>query len=533
MTAGRALSADSAADAGGGRRSRASPVLILVFLENWAAPLALGGALSLTQAPASLWMAAPLALSLAAWLLARAEGARAAARLGWLLGVGYFLPGLLWMGEAFLVEAERFAWMRPFAVTLLPMGLGLFWAAAFAAAARVDGGPVCRALTLAAAMTAAETLRSTVLTGFPWGLFVYGLVETPIAQAAAWVGPFALNGWTIFAALAPFFLLQRVRGDGAGLALGALGVVSALGLWVAGEHRLAGAETRPAGPIVRLVQPNVPQIEKWRPEHMERNFRSLIALSGSPSEGREPDLVIWPEVATPYPVAEDEELRRGVMSRLPAGARLAFGALRREGPWGEDRRVFNSLHLVGPAPEAPILALYDKHHLVPFGEYVPLESVLEPLGILAIAGGRGGFASGPGPRVLTVPGLPPFQPLICYEAIFAQEIGGGARRPEWLLHATNDAWFGDSSGPWQHFVQARFRAIEQGAPLYRAANTGVSAGVDPYGRVIAQLGVGKRGVLDLPLLRPVALPTYQRVKEGPLAAILSVFFFGIVALRAR
>ena len=502
--------------------------------EQWLAPLLLGAAASLSQTPHSAWMALPAALSLIAWLHGRAQTPWEAARVGWAFGVGYFLPGMLWMGEAFLVEAERFAWMRPFAVTLLPMGLSLFWAAAFGLAARMGGGPLSRALALAALLTVAETLRSTVLTGLPWGLFVYALVETPLAQAAAWFGPFALNGWTILASLTPYFLLlavkepQGVGGAAARVAFGFCALSEAL-FWTAGQWRLDAAQLRLAGPTLRLVQPNVPLKEKWSQPHVRRNFHRLLELSGAKADGRAPDLVIWPEAATPYPLEEDQGLRAAVMKRLPQGAALAYGALRQEWREGGPRRVFNSLFVAASGPSAPIVARYDKHHLVPFGEYVPLESLLEPLGVLAIAGGRGGFAAGSGPGLVALEGFPPFQPLICYEAIFPQERPAG--RAEWLLHVTNDAWFGDSSGPWQHFAQARFRAIEQGAPLMRSANTGVSAAVDPYGRVVAFLPVGARGFLDAPLPAALEATPYLRFGETFLFAFLTLMSATLLILR--
>lgn len=506
------------------------------FAEFWAAPLALGAALSLSQAPISRWLIVPLALSLAAWLLARAASPRSAARIGWLLGVGYFTPGLLWMGEAFLVEAERFAWMRPFAVTLLPMGLSLFWGAAFAGAARLGEDPVSRATALVATLTVAETLRSTVLTGFPWGLYVYALADTPLAQAAAWTGPYALNALFILISLAPFFVwraLKRGANRSGAAALALAGCALAVGLWTAGSARLASAQLELAGPTIRLVQPNIPQIEKWRPEFVERNLNILLELSAPIPGERAPDLIVWPEASTPYPLETDADLRVAVMSRLPEGSRLAFGALRQQRNDRGSREVFNSLFLVDNDAAASLVGRYDKHHLVPFGEYVPLESVLEPMGVLAIAGGRGGFAAGSGPRTISSPGLPPFQPLICYEAIFAHEIATGAKRPEWLLHVTNDAWFGDSSGPWQHLVQAQFRAIEQGLPLFRAANTGVSAVIDPYGRIVDMAPVGVRGVVKSPLIQPSEPSVYSRVSEVFLTAILTIFACIIVAFRAQ
>ncbi|MEM9726646.1 MAG: apolipoprotein N-acyltransferase, partial [Pseudomonadota bacterium] len=462
--------------------------------------------------------------------------AMAAARIGWLFGVGYFLPGLLWIGEAFLVEAERFAWMRPFAVTLLPMGLALFWGAAFWGAARLSGGPAGRALALAGLFAVAEYARSTLFTGFPWGLLAYAWVNTPLAQGAAWLGPFGLSFATIFAALAPYFALLAAKGAGprvVALAGALAGVLFVFGLWSAGASRLDTARLELTDVMVRLVQPNVPQREKWEPRFVERNLETLLSLSGGAGDGAPIRLVVWPEAATPYPIATDDALRQAVMARMPRGARLAYGALRLERTADGGRRVYNSLFLVGAGPEARIEGLYDKHHLVPFGEYVPFESVLEPLGLLSLAGGRAGFSAGPGPRTLSAEGLPTFQPLICYEAIFPSERPPLEERPEWLLQSTNDAWFGESSGPWQHLAQAQFRAIEQGLPLYRSANTGVSAGLDPYGRVMAELALGRRGIVDVPLVKPLPPTPYLRHGEAPWMTLALLAVLGAVALRSH
>lgn len=521
-----------------GAAKRAREVGWAVWAERLAAPPILGATLSLTQAPASLWPLLFLVAPLTAALHRRASSPRAAALLGWLLGVGYFLPGLLWIGEAFLVEAERFAWMRPFAVTLLPMGLALFWAAAFAAARwafpRREGASAAGlALALASAWSLAEVARSYLLTGFPWGLFAFSWIDAPTAQAAAWIGPYGLNTLTILAAIGPYWLILARAGGPArrpALVLTAAALAPLLTLSLLGALRLSGAETSSSDVIVRLVQPNVPQRDKWRPELAQGHLRSLLGLSAAPAgDFGPPDIVLWPETATPYSIATDPELRAAVMDRLPNGARLVYGALRFAPRIGEEPSVYNSL--IALSPDAEIEAVYDKHHLVPFGEYLPFQSWLEASGIFQLAGGRGAFSSGPGPKRVALSGLPRFQPLICYEAIFPQERLSVAERPEWLLQSTNDAWFGDSSGPRQHLVQARFRAIEQGLPLFRAANTGISAGIDPYGRIMAGLDLDQRGAIDLPLPSPLELTLYVWLGETPLVGMLMIMLAGIVVMR--
>jgi apolipoprotein N-acyltransferase len=260
---------------------------------------------------------------------------------------------------------------------------------------------------------------------------------------------------------------------------------------------------------LRIVQANVDQAEKWRPENSAEIFTDYLDLTRSGGlDGV--DIVIWPETAVPFLLADASEALTAIAAALPEGTALLAGSARHveernaEGEL-ESSRVFNSLLVVDD--QGRVVGSYDKVHLVPLGEYLPFQDFLESLGFMQLTGVRGGFSEGRGPRLLAIPGAPPASPLICYEIIFPDEVITRGARPGWMLNVTNDAWFGSSAGPYQHFHQAQVRAVEQGLPVARAANTGISAVIDPYGRVLAEVGLGERGFIDadLPKVGPLTL----------------------------
>ncbi len=314
-------------------------------------------------------------------------------------------------------------------------------------------------------------------------------------QAAALVGPHLLGLLTLVAALLPGS--RRLYAVAVAAALVAAG-------WGFGAWRLAQpVPARDPAFVVRLVQPDADQREKWQPGMEQVFYERHLALSTAPA-GRRPDATIWSETAVPFLLDRDRALLAESAAAAAPG-RLILG-IRRVEDGAEGPRWFNSLAVL--APDGGTAAVYDKHHLVPFGEYVPLAGVVRRLGLPALTTlTTSGFSAGPGPAVLAVPGVPPFLPLICYEAIFPHGLRAPGARPEWLVQVTNDAWFGTASGPYQHLAQARVRAIEQGLPLARAANTGISAMIDPYGRVIASLGLGEAGYVDVEL--PGALSDHR------------------------
>ena len=478
-------------------------------------PGGLGAVMALGQAPWGLWWISLPALALLLRHLTR-QGAGAAAWMGWFAGAGYFALALSWIVSPFMVDAARDGWMAPFALVLMAFGLALFWSAAVGLARRCPA-PM---LGLVAGLGLAELARGYVLTGFPWALIGHIWIDTPVAQAAALVGPSGLTLATL--GIGGLAALLRPATVTAALALAAA-------LWGFGLWRLATPLPAEPGITLRLVQPNAAQDAKWDQGHAQEFFERLIrATSAPPSAATGPvDLVIWPETALPYLVIDNPELP-AVIARAAGGAKVALGLQRVEGVRG-----WNTLQVFGP--DGAVLASYDKHHLVPFGEYVPLADLAYDLfGIDAFAAQAGNaYSAGPGPQVLDLGGrLGKVMPLICYEAVFPQDLRG-AGRASWLLQITNDAWFGTLSGPFQHAAQARLRAVEQGLPLVRVANTGVTEVVDALGRVTASLPFGTQAYLDAAL--PGALPPtpYMRFGELPVLVLLAALALAILVKSRR
>jgi apolipoprotein N-acyltransferase len=456
----------------------------------------------------------------------------AAAQVGFWFGFGYFFCGLVWVGEAFFVEPETFGALAPVAVTLLPAGLALFYAVAAGAVAFGRPG-ARRVVALALALSAAEWARGHVLTGFPWNVLGYALTyPLPLMQSAALVGIYALSFLAVLIFALPGILWReaakahRRGGKLAALAVACLPLAAAA-LW--GEFRLAGgpAQTLP-GVKVRIVQPSVPQREKWRPEAQEHIFFDHVALSASGPQGAPAKLegithLLWPEAAMPFLPLDSQGARGAIGELLPAGTLLISGALRAEPAPPQSpfpRLLFNSLLVFGE--RGSLVARYDKLHLVPFGEYLPLQSLAEAVGLRQLTRRRGGFTAGTPPReLLAIPGLPRTAPLICYEAIFPAAVrqNRSGERPGLIINVTNDGWFGNSTGPRQHFHFARVRAVEEGVPLLRAANNGISAAVDGMGRVLGRLGLNERGAIDVAVPLPAPAPPYARFGEAGFALL--------------
>lgn len=485
-----------------------------------------------------------------AWLLdgalARPRPLRAAGWAGWWFGFGYFALGLHWIVEPFLVDVARHGWMVPVALPGMAGGLALFPAAAavltVAATRRFALPRTARVLMLALAWVMMEWLRGWILTGFPWNLAGYAWGAAPaMIQLGALTGIFGISLLTVAAAAMPAVLAGR---GSQGMAMPVrrgwltVGVVTvalpALALaW--GAFRLATAPDydRPGradlveGVRLRIVQANIPQKFKWRRELRAEHMQKHIALSRIPAP-EAPTHIIWPETAVPYFLANDAAAREIAALAAPPGGALLAGTPRRAatGP-GDEPRFWNAS--VAITADGGIAALYDKAHLVPFGEYVPLRGILP---IDKLVAGQGDFTPGPGPQTLTVPGAPPVSPLICYEAIFPAAVVG-KERPGWLLNQTNDAWFGSFAGPRQHFAIAAMRAVEQGLPLVRAANTGISAIVDPYGRVLRRLDLGEEGIIDGALPRALPEPTPYARWGNTIPALLFAGVAFAAALLAR
>ncbi len=460
-------------------------------------------------------------------LLTLTQHRRGVFLLGWWFGLGHFLAGLYWIAIAFFTDAEKFGALAIPAILLLAAVMAVFPAiAALILRAVPLRHPLAMALGLAVAWTAGEWLRAQFLWGFPWNLIGYvWTAALPLAQISAWVGIFGLGLLTVLAAaLWLTLLIERGRGAWTGPGLSAALLIT---LAVVGGLRLQGGETGVMPEVrLRLVQAHIAQHHKWEPELRADSFRRHLALSDGPGAGGgAPTLVIWPETASAYVLDEDEIARELIAEVTPKGGHLLTG-FNRFDLENEPKRAWNSLAVMNDDGE--IEAVYDKHRLVPFGEFLPWRGVLSRIGLKKITDGSVDFQPGPGPMTLEVDDVAPFSPLICYEAIFTAEVAPEGQRPAWLLNVTNDAWFGQSSGPYQHLAMARMRAIEEGLPLVRSANTGISAVIDPFGRITAELGLGDTGVLDADL--PMALKRPTTYARWPVISILSLVAIAIALI---
>jgi apolipoprotein N-acyltransferase len=441
---------------------------------------------------------------------------------GWLAGTVFFLIATWWVAEAFFVDAKDQGWMAPFAVSLLAAGLGLFWGAAGALYAWIRPEGAGRPLVFAACFCLFEWLRGHILTGFPWDLAgeTWRAGSAP-SQAAALVGAYGLSWITVAACAAPGLLWPgpRRRADWAGAACAVIAIAALFGF---GAWRLAAAPAAPAPRTwVRVVQANVDQASKYDDALFRSILGRYLALTARPA-AHTPDVVIWPEGAIPDAVndylAPDTWTRAAIVAALRPGQTLLLGGYRLTGPADRPDAYNSLLAFRAQAGDLAPTGIYDKFRLVPFGEYLPAEGLLAPLGFKKLVHVTDGFNAGPPPRPIAPAGVPPVQPLICYESLFPGFVSHGARiggRPAWIVNVSNDAWFGRTSGPWQHLNIASYRAIEEGLPMVRATPTGVSAIIDAFGRALpgAELGQGAFGVIDAPLPPPLPPTPYSRWGE--------------------
>ncbi|TKA96381.1 apolipoprotein N-acyltransferase [Cereibacter changlensis] len=476
------------------------------------AAFGLGAVMASGQAPLGFWGLTLIGLAALTLLVAREPGRKTAALTGWFGGAGYFALSLSWIFEPFLIDAARDGWMAPFAVVLISFGLALFWALAGFLSA-LPTHPARRALAFATALAAVELARGYVLTGFPWALVGHVWIGSWPAQAASLIGPSGLTLMTTLAVALPVAFRWK------GALAGGLILAAAAGF---GWQRLQQPEPEAPGITLRLVQPNVDQATKWLPGMARMLFDRQLAFTAA--EPR-PDAVIWPETAVPY-LLEESEGALIEMAEAAQGVPVLAGIQRGEG-W----RFWNSLVVV--AADAGVQAVYDKHHLVPFGEYIPFGDTMDRLfGIRAFAAQQGnGYSEGAGASVLDLGALGKVLPLICYEAVFPQDLRAAPERADWILQVTNDAWFGTLTGPYQHLAQARLRAIEQGLPLVRVANTGVSALIDAKGRILDELPLGAAGYKDVALPGSLPATPFATLGEFPVLLMLAALAAGLLLRR--
>jgi apolipoprotein N-acyltransferase len=471
------------------------------------------------------------------WLDDGSAGAWASARLGYVFGLGFFVAGLYWVAAALFVDIARFWWVLPFAVMGLPALLAVFTGAALGlaglAARRLLLARSARVCLFAVAWCAAEWARGHVLTGFPWNLVGYAWSggfpgALWMLETTAWIGIYGLSLITVLAAsllallgaasLRPMSRMQRAA---PGLAAALLIMLPA----GAGAWRLAMLPRQETATWVRLVQPSIPEAMKWDPARARANFQRLLDLSRAPAP-HPLAAVLWPEAASPYFLGRNAAARAAVAAVAPKDGYVITGALRASPPSHQPEQVWNSVEAVDPA--GTIRASYDKAHLVPFGEYMPFRDILP---IAKFTPGSIDMSAGPGPQTMILPGLTPLSPTVCYEAIFPGAVVNERERPGWILNVTNDAWYGRTSGPYQHFAIARTRAIEEGLPLVRVANNGISGVIDPAGRIVARTALDDITYMDAALPAPAAPTVYAAVGDRAFLAMLGLVL--IPALRRR
>jgi apolipoprotein N-acyltransferase len=504
------------------------------------------GALSvLALAPFDAWPLMFVTLPVLVWLVDGAAGGRiggiaSAAIAGWWFGFGYFLAGLYWVGNAFLVDAKTFGWLLPFAVTALPAGMACYSALGLALARALWTRGPARVLALAAALTIAEWLRGFLFSGFPWNAYGYSLTgPLVLAQGASLVGIWGLTFLAVAVFASPATLIDDRADTRRPWLPGAIALVVLAALAGYGAWRLARTPTAFVDNVrLRIMQPNLQQDEKFNYSAKQRVMNRYLDLSdrstGPQSSGvRDVTHLIWPESAFPFLLTREPDALAQIAALLPQGTVLITGAVRApELPPGKElTRAYNSIYVIDH--DGSIVTVYDKIHLVPFGEYLPFQDFLESLGLMQLTKVPGGFLAGERRRLLNVPRAPRAAPFICYEIIFPGEVATGGDRPGWLINLTNDGWFGMSSGPYQHLQQARVRTIEQGLPLVRAANTGISAVVDPLGRVIKSLSLGAEGVLDASLPRRIGPTIYARTGDTTTAIVVGASIIFLIRRRTR
>lgn len=489
-------------------------------MRRWLIPLVLGGASATGFAPLNWWFAILLCFAGLIALMERARTLRSALITGWWFGLGHFTIGLNWIATAFYFQDAMPHWLGWIAVILLSLYLAVYPAAAVGLAWRW-GKPelIPLSLTFAAAWIVTEWMRATMFTGFAWNPLGVTLVE--IGTVSRWIGTYGLSAIAVLAAGALAALGVRKWRDGLILAvpIAATALVTLLGPATPPDKAL----------ILRVVQPNINQNEKYSEELFATNIRRLVQLTGYP--GALPRLVLWPEAAIPYRLEEDAEARAAFAKLLgPDDILLTGGDALVRDERGELIAARNSLFALDA--RGRILARYDKAHLVPYGEYLPMRPILSTIGLSRLVPGDIDFLPGPGPQSYALPGFGHVGVQICYEIIFSGEVVDRKNRPDFLFNPSNDAWFG-AWGPPQHLAQARMRAIEEGLPVIRSTPTGISAVVDASGKVRRNVSWQQQGAVSTRLPAPVPLTLFARWGN-----ILPLFFAALltaisIAVRRR
>ncbi len=462
-----------------------------------------GIALAFVQAPYDLWFLIFPCFGLFYFFYQSLENKKQVFLLSFIFALGYFVTGLNWIGNALLVEGNDYKWVWPLAVIALPTLLSLF-TALFLTINHIlfKNENLIKFIGFCLFLSLSEWVRGFVFTGFPWNLYGYGLASVAtISQSLSIVGPYGLTLFTIIWG----GLLGYLFTDGKYKApLSLVVILSFVGTFIYGHQKLKNADVQFDENInVHIIQPNIAQEKKWQNEELANNFEKLTSTLQGSLDNNKKHIVIWPETAIPPILLNNQTANQRIRTMLGDNAILLSGALTMQ-PDETTSKINYYNALLTWTKNKRGAKLYAKSHLVPFGEYIPFQKFIPLPTVTQFSG----FKRGSGPKTINVKGYPSFTPLICYEIIFPQStVNNEMVRPDYILTITNDAWYGDSAGPHQHFAQARFRAIEQGIPVLRSANTGISGIIDPYGRVIAQLELLKQGSIENTLPKALKKPT--------------------------
>ncbi|OFW80462.1 MAG: apolipoprotein N-acyltransferase [Alphaproteobacteria bacterium RIFCSPLOWO2_01_FULL_40_26] len=489
-----------------------------------------GAFLSLAFAPVYFFVAAIISLSFFYLALEQENRPKEIFWLGFFFGFGHFLSGIYWIAISLTVDARQFGWLIPFALVIIPsilaVYLGLF---ALTYKKLLFTETYQKILSFALCWLLFEVLRANLLSGFPWNLLGYAwMFDLHFTQLASVFGIYGLSFFAVLVALFPVLFWKRKSSFGnkifaAFLSIFLIGNLT-FGYFAIDDKKLLRDEKTK----LRLVQANVKQEIKWEENQKYQNFLKTILLTNSKNLD-DIKAVIWAETSTPYVIDDNPGLLDHLKSAVPKNGVLITGALRVA--YDERKKVSDVWNSIFVINEKGVSQHYDKNHLVPFGEYVPFHRFLSFLFldtfIDKITGGGKGFSEGEGAQTLMTENFS-FSPLICYEVIFSSEIVNKNHRPDLLVNLTNDAWFGRSSGPYQHFDMARMRAIEYGIPLVRVAGTGISAFVDPFGRIIAKIDLNHEGIVDVVLIKNSEPTIYATYGLLPLMALIALAMIPLI-----
>jgi apolipoprotein N-acyltransferase len=483
--------------------------------------------------PLNLILLLPVSFTGLLWILGASKTRRQAFLVGWWYAWGQFIAGLYWIGVAFTVDAETHAILMPLPVLVLPAFLAIFSGFATLITYMSGAKSLARIFVFSGVWLLFEYIRGVIFTGFPWNLVGYAWSDIlPVMQSTAFIGIYGLTLLTVFISSLPtLFGEADTTRKTAALSLTVMVVVFVV-LGGIGNFRVPNSPVQSFdNSTMRIVQPNIPQSDKWKSNLLLEHLRKIVSLSVT-DNGSSPSYFIWPETAVPYYLTTSEPLQKELAQIIPPGGALATGAPRRD---PVVRQYWNSMQILGDKGE--ILDVYDKQHLVPYGEYMPLRSIMAATGLAEIIPALDQMSDFATPdktakKVISIPGLPPARAMICYEIVFPWEVTPKTAF-SWILNITNDGWFGTTSGPYQHFAMTRTRAIEQGVAIVRAANTGISAIIDPYGRTVESLSLNETGFIDGRLPMPLPDRTlYARYGEA-IPMTLVIFFAGIGMVLTR